>query len=100
MARVARIVCADAGQLGEKAIKQICSFVAKSQEKRISAALEKVIDDSKLENPKIYVTGTGSFIAKNVAGKLGLKCKELGFGNAATAVCLALMVAERYGECK
>jgi len=96
--RVARLVCADAEQLAVGEIDAIAAFLHSEQVNQIEAAVQRV--SARLEgDPPVVPLGTGAFLAREVADRLGRAVVELSWSaaerDAAPAAALAELVAGR-----
>jgi (4-(4-[2-(gamma-L-glutamylamino)ethyl]phenoxymethyl)furan-2-yl)methanamine synthase len=96
--RVARLVCADAEQLEVGEIDAIAAFLRAEQVRQIEAAIERV--SGRLEDdPAVIPLGSGAFLAREAADRLGRAVVELPWGaaerDAAPAAALAELVARR-----
>ena len=96
--RVARLVCADAEQLSVAEIQAIAAFLHAEQVGQIEAALRRVSDRLEGE-PAVVPLGTGAFLARVAAERLGRAVAELPWSaaerDAAPAAALAELVARR-----
>jgi (4-(4-[2-(gamma-L-glutamylamino)ethyl]phenoxymethyl)furan-2-yl)methanamine synthase len=96
--RVARLVCADAEQLGVGEIDAIASFLHAEQVRQIEAAVERVSGRLAGE-PAVLPLGSGAFLAREAAARPGRAVVELPWGaaerDAAPAAALAGLVADR-----
>jgi (4-(4-[2-(gamma-L-glutamylamino)ethyl]phenoxymethyl)furan-2-yl)methanamine synthase len=96
--RVARLVCADAEQLEVWEIDAIAAFLRAEQVRQIAAAVERV--SGRLEDdPAVIPLGSGAFLAREAADRLGRAVVELPWGaaerDAAPAAALAELVARQ-----
>ena len=96
--RVARLVCADVEQLAAEEIDAIAAFLHAEQVRQIEAALQQV--GGRLDGDAVVVpVGTGVFLAREAAGRLGRAVVELPWSaaerDAAPAAALAALVAAR-----
>ena len=96
--RVARLVCADVEQLAAEEIDAVAAFLHAEQVRQIEAAIRLV--DARLEQAAAVVpVGTGDFLAREAAGRLGREVLELPWSSAerdaAPAAALAALVAAR-----
>jgi probable H4MPT-linked C1 transfer pathway protein len=96
--RVARLVCADAEQLTVGEIDAIAGFLHAEQVRQIAAVVERVSE--RLEgDPAVIPLGSGAFLAREAAERLGRAVVELTWGaaerDAAPAAALAQLVAGR-----
>lgn len=96
--RVARLVCADAEQLAVEEIDAIAAFLHAEQVRRIEAAVQRV--GARLEgDPAVIPLGSGAFLAREAAKRLGRAVAELPWDaaerDAAPAAALAELVAGR-----
>ena len=96
--RVARLVCADAEQLGSEEIETIAAFLHGEQVGQIEAAARRVSARFDGAGPVVPL-GTGAFLARAAADRLGLEVAELPWTaaerDAAPAAALAELVAGR-----
>jgi probable H4MPT-linked C1 transfer pathway protein len=96
--RVARLVCADAEQLGAEEIDAIAEFLHAEQVRRIEAAARRV--SGRLDGePAVVPLGAGAFLARAAAGRLGRAVVDLPWSaaerDAAPAAALAALLAGR-----
>jgi (4-(4-[2-(gamma-L-glutamylamino)ethyl]phenoxymethyl)furan-2-yl)methanamine synthase len=96
--RVARLVCADAEQLTVAEIDAIAAFLHAEQVHQIEVAVERV--SGRLDgDPPVIPLGSGAFLARAAAERLGRAVAELPWGaaerDAAPAAALAELVARR-----
>jgi hypothetical protein len=96
--RVARLVCADAEQLAVGEIDAIAAFLHAEQVHQIEVAVERV--SGRLDgDPAVIPLGSGAFLARAAAERLGRAVAELPWGaaerDAAPAAALAELVARR-----
>ena len=96
--RVARLVCADAEQLGVGEIDAIAAYLHAEQVRQIEAAVKRVSE--RLEgDPAVVPLGTGTFLAREAAERLGRAVVELPWSaaerDAAPAAALAALLAAR-----
>jgi (4-(4-[2-(gamma-L-glutamylamino)ethyl]phenoxymethyl)furan-2-yl)methanamine synthase len=96
--RVARLVCADVAQLATAEIDAVAAFLHAEQVRQIEAAIRVV--DARLEQaPAVVPVGTGDFLAREAAGRLGREVVDLPWSaaerDAAPAAALAALVAAR-----
>jgi (4-(4-[2-(gamma-L-glutamylamino)ethyl]phenoxymethyl)furan-2-yl)methanamine synthase len=96
--RVARLVCADAEQLGAREIDAIAAFLHAQQVRRIEAAVRRVsgrVDGS----APVVPLGVGTFMAREAAERLGRAVVELPWSaaerDAAPAAALAELLTGR-----
>ena len=96
-ARVARLVCADAEQLGGGEIEAIASHLAAEQVRAIEAAARQVATGALDGGAPVVALGTGAFLARAVAACLGRPVAEMPWsadeGDAAPAAALAELAA-------
>ena len=96
--RVARLVCADAEQLAVEEIDAIAAFVHAEQVRQIEVAVGRVSRRFEVV-PPVVPLGAGAFLAREVAGHLGLALVELPWSaderDAAPAAALAELLAGR-----
>jgi probable H4MPT-linked C1 transfer pathway protein len=98
--RVARLVCADAEQLAAGEIDAIAAFLHTAQVRQIETAIQLV--NGRLGGDAAVVPfGTGAFLAREAADRLGLTVVELPWSaaelDAAPAAALAALLAARSG---
>jgi probable H4MPT-linked C1 transfer pathway protein len=105
-ARLARLVCAEPGDLGEDELLSLAEFLADRQAEGIAAAIREVAT----RNPGVgraVVAGAGAILAADAAARAGLvpvRLAELvpgrgdGWDVVAPAACLALLLAEEVGR--
>jgi len=96
--RVARLVCADAEQLGSDEIDAIAAYLHAEQVRQIEAAAGRV--SARVRGPAPAVPlGSGAFLAREAAQRLDRAVVELPWGagerDAAPAAALAGLLAER-----
>ena len=96
--RVARLVCADAEQLAAGEIDAIAAFLHAEQVRQIEAAVQRV--SGRIEGePAVVPLGTGAFLAREAADRLGRAIVELPWSaaerDAAPAAALAALLAAR-----
>ena len=96
--RVARLVCADAEQLGVGEIDAIAAYLHAEQVRQIEAAVKRVSE--RLEgDPAVVPLGTGTFLVREAAERLGRAVLELPWSaaerDAAPAAALAALLAAR-----
>jgi probable H4MPT-linked C1 transfer pathway protein len=96
--RVARLVCADAEQLGAEEIDAIAAFLHEEQVRQIEAAVRLVSRRCGGEAPVVPL-GAGAFLAREAAEHLGRAVVELPWSaaerDAAPAAALAELLARR-----
>jgi len=108
-ARLARLVCADPGDLGEEEILGIARFLEDRQIDRIADALRQVLSRLPDAAPaEAVVAGVGGFLAEEAAARAGLRPRRLAallpavsgaaWDVAAPSAALALLLAERDGR--
>jgi probable H4MPT-linked C1 transfer pathway protein len=94
--RVARLVCADAEQLAVGEIDAIAAFLHAEQVRQIETAIQLVKGRLKGDAAVVPV-GTGAFLAREAADRLGLRVVELPWSaaerDAAPAAALAALLA-------
>lgn len=100
--RLARLLCADAEMLSEEEIVKVARFLFERQLQQVSDGLLQVL--SRLKDAydlPVAVAGAGSFLAAEVAQRLGLevlRLEDLGRGAGAVALpawAAAVLLAER-----
>jgi (4-(4-[2-(gamma-L-glutamylamino)ethyl]phenoxymethyl)furan-2-yl)methanamine synthase len=96
--RVARLVCADAEQLGVGEIDAIAAYLHAEQVRQLEAAVKRVSE--RLDgHPAVVPLGTGAFLARETAERLGQEVVELPWSaaerDAAPAAALAALLAAR-----
>jgi (4-(4-[2-(gamma-L-glutamylamino)ethyl]phenoxymethyl)furan-2-yl)methanamine synthase len=95
--RVARLVCADAEQLAVGEIDAIAAFLHAEQVRQIEAAVRRV--SGRLKGDAVVPLGTGAFLAREVAERLGREIVELPWSaaerDAAPAAALAALLDGR-----
>ncbi len=74
MRRVARLLCADLDEMGEKEVTKICEHVHKKQVELVAEALRKV---AKKSGVKAYVCGAGKELAKEACKLAGINSTDL-----------------------
>lgn len=108
LARMARLVCADPGDLREDEVVAIARFLEERQIERIAAAVRQVLSRFReVRFGEAIVAGAGAFLAEAAAARAGLRSRRLaellpGLGEqawdvAAPSAALALLLAERAG---
>lgn len=98
--RLARMLCADAAELGEPALRWLAQQVMEAQLARIATAAMQVL--SRMPDPRslpVVGAGMGRPLVRQLAGRLGLPYKELADlglegGQAAPAGAVARLLAE------
>ncbi len=107
-ARLARLVCAEASDLGDEAIRRLARHLADRQAEQLAEAIHQVIgrhpEPGGLE---AIVAGAGAFLAADAAGRAGLPARALrdlfprieggAWDTAAPSAALALLLAEAEG---
>jgi probable H4MPT-linked C1 transfer pathway protein len=92
-ARVARLVCADAEQLGPDEIDAIAAYLHGEQVRQIAAAARM----AGVGDAPVVPLGVGAFLAREVAGRLGRPVAEIDWSaaerDAAPAAALAELAA-------
>ena len=107
--RLARLVCADPGDLGEEEILGIARFLEGRQIDRIADAVRQVLSRLPDAAPaEAIVAGVGGFLAEEAAARAGLGSRRLAallpsvsggaWDVAAPSAALALLLAERDGR--
>ena len=96
--RVARLVCADADELAMGELDAIAAFLHAEQVRQIEASVQRVSE--RLEgDPAVVPLGTGAFLAREAADRLGRAVVELPWSaaerDAAPAAALAALLAAR-----
>jgi (4-(4-[2-(gamma-L-glutamylamino)ethyl]phenoxymethyl)furan-2-yl)methanamine synthase len=95
--RLARLVCADAEQLAADAIDAIAMFLHAEQVRQIEEAGRRV-DGSVGGDSPVVPLGTGAFLAREAAGRLGRPVVELPWSAAERAAAPAAALAELLAE--
>jgi (4-(4-[2-(gamma-L-glutamylamino)ethyl]phenoxymethyl)furan-2-yl)methanamine synthase len=103
-ARLARLVCADAGTIGDHALETIARFLAERQVGRIAQAIVQVLSRHPGGRPVAVPAGAGVFLAESAARRAGLGTVALAglfprlagddWGRAAPAAALSVLLAE------
>lgn len=75
MRRVARLLCADLGEVEEKEVTEICEYVHKKQVELIAEALRGAAEDSGIK--RAYVCGIGKELAKEACKLAGINATDL-----------------------
>jgi probable H4MPT-linked C1 transfer pathway protein len=100
-ARVARLVCADAEQLEPGEVEAIAAYLDAEQVRQIEAAARQVSAPSRESATPVVALGTGAFLARAVAERLGRPVVEMpwspGERDVAPAAALAELAAGRLG---
>ena len=97
--RLARVVCADPGELGDGDLEAIAAAVEEAQVVAIAAALERVAARVPARAPVVAV-GVGAFLARAAAARCGLLLQEDqgpltgSGGEVAAAVALSVLGGE------
>ena len=98
--RLARVVCADPGQLADGDLEAIAAAVEEAQIKAIAAALGRVAA-RRPDRVPVLAVGIGAFLARAAAGRCGLTvCEPVGLplagkrGEVAAAVALSVLGRE------
>ena len=87
-------MCADVQQLAAEEIDAIAAFLHAEQVRQIEAAMRRVggrFDD----DPPVVPLGTGAFLAREAAGRLGRGVVELPWSAAEREAARAAALAER-----
>jgi (4-(4-[2-(gamma-L-glutamylamino)ethyl]phenoxymethyl)furan-2-yl)methanamine synthase len=96
--RVARLVCADAEELGRTEIEAIAAYLHDEQVRQIEAAV-RLVSARFVSAPPLVPLGAGAFLAREVAGRLGQTALEMPWTaaerDAAPASALAELAAAR-----
>ena len=94
--RIARLVCADAEQLGEHEIDAIAAYLEGEQLRQIEQAARRVQSPLPPEAPVVAV-GSGGFLGREVAARLGRPVADAPWRapGAEAAAALALLLAGR-----
>lgn len=89
--RIARLFCADLGEIGEKEILKICKYIADEHIDYISRKIKKVANGYNLK--KAYIAGSGEYLGVKACEKAGLKTVKLNriFKHSANLPCLGLV---------
>lgn len=75
MARIARLLCADANEIGKEEIEKICRYVRGFQVEKIARALNEVAESTGIYSA--YIAGVGRKVANEACKKAGLKPLEV-----------------------
>jgi probable H4MPT-linked C1 transfer pathway protein len=96
--RIARLVCADVEQLDAAEIDAIAAHLGAEQLRQIEDAARRVQRPLPPEAP-VVAAGSGAFLARDVAARLGRAVAEAPWGaaGAETAAALAMLLAARLG---
>ncbi|MBV9920998.1 MAG: hypothetical protein JOY78_09140 [Pseudonocardia sp.] len=99
--RLARVVCADPEQLGDRDLETIAAAVEEAQVDAIAAALRRVAERRQGEAAPVLAVGIGAFLARAAAARCGLSVhEETGLplagpaGDVAAAVALSVLGRE------
>jgi (4-(4-[2-(gamma-L-glutamylamino)ethyl]phenoxymethyl)furan-2-yl)methanamine synthase len=96
--RVARLVCADADQLGAAEIDAIAAYLYGEQVRQVEEAARDVLTQL-LGTRHVVPLGSGAFLAREVAERLGLAVRELPWSaperSSAPAAALAELASQR-----
>jgi (4-(4-[2-(gamma-L-glutamylamino)ethyl]phenoxymethyl)furan-2-yl)methanamine synthase len=93
-ARVARLVCADAEQLEAREIEAIAAYLHGEQVRQIEAAARMVSARFPGTAAPVVALGTGAFLAREVAERLGRPVVEMPWSAAEREVAPAAALAE------
>jgi probable H4MPT-linked C1 transfer pathway protein len=95
--RVARLVCADVEQLGPDEIDTIAAYLHAEQVRQVEAAARRVSTRFPERSMPVVALGSGAFIARAVAERLGRPVREMPWSaeerDAAPAAALAELAA-------
>ena len=75
MSRIARVVCSDTNELGEKQIKEVAEFIKEKQIEKISDSISNISKREGIDNA--FVCGSGAFVAEKAAKKAGISAKRV-----------------------
>jgi probable H4MPT-linked C1 transfer pathway protein len=91
--RLARLVCADAEDLGSDEIVNLALYLSEKQVQQVSEALAQVL--ARQSDPRLPVcpSGAGRFVVEEAGRRLGLPVVGLGLSHAVGAVLPCLAVA-------
>ena len=92
--RVARLVCADSEQLGSHEIRTIAAYLHAEQVRQVEAAALQVSARFPARAMPIVALGSGAFIARAVAERLGRPVLEMPWSTAERDVAPAAALAE------
>jgi probable H4MPT-linked C1 transfer pathway protein len=96
--RVARLVCADVEQLGTEQVDRIAAYLHGEQVRRVEEAARDIGEALTAVTP-IVPLGSGAFLARKVAARLGVGVRDLPWSAeeraAAPAAALADLAADR-----
>jgi (4-(4-[2-(gamma-L-glutamylamino)ethyl]phenoxymethyl)furan-2-yl)methanamine synthase len=92
--RIARLVCADAEQLGTDEIDAIAAFLEAQQVRQIEAAARRV-ERPLAPGAPVVAAGSGASLARAVAARLGRGVADplAAWGDVASAVALAMLAS-------
>jgi (4-(4-[2-(gamma-L-glutamylamino)ethyl]phenoxymethyl)furan-2-yl)methanamine synthase len=93
-ARIARLVCADAEELGVAAIEAIAAHVAEAQVRAIEAAARRVGERAPGGAAPVVALGTGAFLARAVAARVGRALADMPWSPGERDVAPAAALAE------
>jgi probable H4MPT-linked C1 transfer pathway protein len=93
-ARVARLVCADAEQLEAGEIDAIAAYLAAEQVRQVEAAARQVAGRTADDAAPVVALGTGAFLARAVAARLGRPLAEMPWSADEAGVAPAAALAE------
>jgi probable H4MPT-linked C1 transfer pathway protein len=92
--RVARLVCADAEQLEPGEVEAIAAYLHAAQVRQIEAAAQLVSGRFARSAPPVVPLGSGAFLARAVAERLGRPVLELAWSAAEREAAPAAALAE------
>jgi (4-(4-[2-(gamma-L-glutamylamino)ethyl]phenoxymethyl)furan-2-yl)methanamine synthase len=95
--RVARLVCADAEQLSAAEIDAIATYLHREQVRVVEAAARDAGAEATALAPVVPL-GSGAFLAREVAERLGVGVRDLPWSEAERAVAPAAALAELAAE--
>ena len=75
MRRVARLLCADLEEVGEREVLKICKYIHKKQAELIAEALRAAVEDSGIK--RAYLCGIGKDLAKEACKLAGINAADL-----------------------
>ena len=93
-ARVARLVCADAEQLEPREVEAIAAYLHAEQVRQVEAAARQVSTRDADSATPVVALGTGAFLARAVAERLGRPVREMPWSAAERDVAPAAALAE------
>lgn len=75
--RIARLLCSDVEEIGEKAIYDICRHVAEEQINYTAEKIKSVAGNKKIKNKRAYISGVGEFLAEKACKRAKIEYLKL-----------------------